>query len=78
MAIDALLAGMRVVETSLLEPGALGMYFAGFGAEVVKVEAPGEGDYSRKLTWPFVNGVALLHWHVNRGKRSIVLGPDQA
>jgi crotonobetainyl-CoA:carnitine CoA-transferase CaiB-like acyl-CoA transferase len=73
MAIDALLAGMRVVETSLLEPGALGMYFAGFGAEVVKVEAPGEGDYSRKLTWPFVNGVALLHWHVNRGKRSIVL-----
>jgi crotonobetainyl-CoA:carnitine CoA-transferase CaiB-like acyl-CoA transferase len=73
VAEDALLAGMRVVETSLLEPGALGMYLAGFGADVVKIEAPGEGDYSRKLTWPFVNGVALLHWHANRGKRSIVL-----
>jgi crotonobetainyl-CoA:carnitine CoA-transferase CaiB-like acyl-CoA transferase len=67
------LSGMRVIESSLLEPGALGMLLGGLGADVIKVEAPGEGDYIRKMAWPFVNGIALLHWQANRGKRSIVV-----
>jgi crotonobetainyl-CoA:carnitine CoA-transferase CaiB-like acyl-CoA transferase len=49
------------------------MLLAALGADVVKVEAPGEGDYIRRMAWPFVDGVSLLHWHVNRGKRSVVL-----
>ncbi|MBW2427260.1 MAG: CoA transferase [Deltaproteobacteria bacterium] len=69
----ALLEGVRVIESSLLEPGALGMHLAELGAEVIKVEAPGEGDYIRRLAWPFIEGVSILHWHVNRGKRSIAL-----
>ncbi len=69
----SLLEGLTVVESSLLEPGALGMLLAGFGAEVIKVESPGEGDYVRRMAWPFVHGVSLLHWQVNRGKRSIVI-----
>lgn len=65
-----LLAGVRVLESSLLEPGALGMTLAELGADVVKVEPPG-GDYVRTMAWPIIEGVSLLHWHVNRGKRSV-------
>lgn len=67
------LDGLRVVECSMLEPGTLGMILAGMGADVVKVEPPGQGDYVRQMAWPFVHGVSLLHWHVNRGKRSVAL-----
>ncbi len=66
------LAGLRVIECSLLGPGAIGMHLADLGAEVVKVESPG-GDYIREMTWPIVEGVSLLHLHVSRGKRSLVL-----
>ncbi|MGB7050157.1 MAG: CoA transferase, partial [Acidimicrobiales bacterium] len=38
----------------------------------IKVEPP-SGDYIREMTWPIVNGVSLMHLHVNRGKRSIVM-----
>ncbi|RNL63312.1 CoA transferase [Nocardioides marmoriginsengisoli] len=67
-----LLAGVRVLESSLLEPAALGMLLAELGADVIKVEPPG-GDYVREMAWPIVEGVSLLHWHVNRGKRSVEL-----
>ena len=66
------LAGVRVLESSLLEPAALGMTLADLGAEVIKVEPPG-GDYVRTMAWPIIDGVSLLHWHVNRGKRSVQL-----
>lgn len=67
------LAGVRVLESALLEPGSLGMLLAGLGAEVIKVEAPGAGDYIRTTGWPFVNGASLMHWHLSRGKRSVAL-----
>jgi hypothetical protein len=66
------LAGLRVIECSLLGPGAIGMHLADLGAQVIKVEAPG-GDYIREMTWPIVEGVSLLHLHVSRGKRSLTL-----
>ncbi|GIW44702.1 MAG: CoA transferase [Candidatus Binatia bacterium] len=72
-----LLAGVRVLECSLLGPAATGMHLADLGAEVIKVEAPG-GDYVRKMAFPIINGISLLHWHLNRGKRSIVLDLRQA
>jgi crotonobetainyl-CoA:carnitine CoA-transferase CaiB-like acyl-CoA transferase len=67
-----LLTGVRVIESALLGPGAVGMQLADLGAEVVKVEGPG-GDYVRKMAFPIVDGISLLHWHLNRGKKSIVL-----
>jgi crotonobetainyl-CoA:carnitine CoA-transferase CaiB-like acyl-CoA transferase len=66
------LAGLRVIESSLLGPGAITTHLADLGAEVIKVEAPG-GDYIREMTWPIVEGVSLLHLHVHRGKQSLVL-----
>jgi crotonobetainyl-CoA:carnitine CoA-transferase CaiB-like acyl-CoA transferase len=71
--VGAPLAGVTVVECSLLEPGQVGMILGSLGADVIKVEAPGAGDYSRRLGWPIVDGVSLLHWHVNQAKRSITL-----
>jgi crotonobetainyl-CoA:carnitine CoA-transferase CaiB-like acyl-CoA transferase len=66
------LAGLRIVESSLLGPGAITTHLADLGAEVIKVESPG-GDYIREMTWPIVDGVSLLHLHVHRGKESLVL-----
>jgi crotonobetainyl-CoA:carnitine CoA-transferase CaiB-like acyl-CoA transferase len=66
------LDGLRVIESSLLGPGLVTTHLADLGAEVIKVESPA-GDYIREMTWPIVEGVSLLHLHVHRGKRSLVL-----
>ncbi len=66
------LAGLRVIESALLGPGAISTHLADLGADVIKVEAPG-GDYIRRMTWPIVEGVSLLHLHIHRGKRSLIL-----
>jgi crotonobetainyl-CoA:carnitine CoA-transferase CaiB-like acyl-CoA transferase len=69
---NQLLAGVRVIESSLLGPGHVATFFADMGADVIKVEPPG-GDYIREMTWPIIEGVSLLHLHTHRGKRSVVL-----
>jgi crotonobetainyl-CoA:carnitine CoA-transferase CaiB-like acyl-CoA transferase len=66
------LASVRVIESSLLGPGAISTHLADLGAEVIKVESP-SGDYVREMTWPIINGVSLFHLHIHRGKKSIVL-----
>jgi crotonobetainyl-CoA:carnitine CoA-transferase CaiB-like acyl-CoA transferase len=66
------LAGLRVVEVSMLGPGNLTTHLADLGADVIKVEPP-QGDYGRRMTWPIVEGVSLLFLHISRGKKSIVL-----
>jgi crotonobetainyl-CoA:carnitine CoA-transferase CaiB-like acyl-CoA transferase len=72
MSRPAPLAGLRVIESSLLGPGAITTHLADLGADVIKVESPA-GDYIREMTWPIVEGVSLLHLHVHRGKRSLTL-----
>jgi crotonobetainyl-CoA:carnitine CoA-transferase CaiB-like acyl-CoA transferase len=67
------LEGIRVIESSLLEPASLAALLADLGADVIKVEPPGEGDYVRRMAWPIIDGVSILHWHCNRGKRSLGL-----
>jgi crotonobetainyl-CoA:carnitine CoA-transferase CaiB-like acyl-CoA transferase len=67
------LEGVRVIESSLLEPASLAALLADLGADVIKVEPPGEGDYVRRMAWPIIDGVSILHWHCNRGKRSLGL-----
>jgi crotonobetainyl-CoA:carnitine CoA-transferase CaiB-like acyl-CoA transferase len=56
----------------MLGPGAITTHLADLGAEVIKVEPP-SGDYIRQMTWPIVEGVSLMHLHISRGKRSIIL-----
>ncbi|HVV77185.1 MAG TPA: CoA transferase [Mycobacteriales bacterium] len=70
--MSAPLAGMRVVECSMLGPAAITSALVDLGAEVIKVE-PAAGDYIRQMTWPIVEGVSLMHLHLNRGKKSITL-----
>ena len=56
----------------MLGPAAITSALVDLGAHVIKVEPPA-GDYIRQMTWPIVEGVSLMHLHVNRGKRSVVL-----
>jgi len=72
MAAAAPLSGIRIIECSALGPAAITMPLVDLGAEVIKVEPP-SGDYIREMTWPIVEGVSLMHLHINRGKRSIVM-----
>ncbi len=67
------LAGVRVLDLTRLLPGAFCMsLLADFGAEVVKVEQPGIGDYMR---WgePRIGGESAASWVTDRNKRSIAL-----
>jgi crotonobetainyl-CoA:carnitine CoA-transferase CaiB-like acyl-CoA transferase len=66
------LAGVRIIECSMLGPGAVTTHLADLGADVIKVEPP-SGDYIREMTWPIVEGVSLMHLHISRGKRSVTL-----
>ena len=67
------LEGIRVLDLTRLMPGNYSTWLlASFGADVVKVEDPGAGDYMRDFGVQ-VNGQGALHHLVNRGKRSIVI-----
>ena len=66
------LEGIRILEFSALGPAGITMPLVDLGAEVIKVEPP-KGDYIREMTWPIVEGVSLMHLHLNRGKRSITM-----
>ena len=72
MTHPAPLAGLRVIESSILGPAAITTAFVDLGADVIKVETPA-GDYIREMTWPIIQGISLMHYHLNRGKKSITL-----
>lgn len=62
--------GVRVVDCATLLAGPIAAGLLGdWGAEVVKVEAPGAGDPLREYP-PIANGVSLLHKVTNRNKLS--------
>lgn len=66
------LAGVRVLDLSLMYPGAFcSQLLADLGADVVKVERPGSGDGMRMLAAPGAFNAA--HTALNRGKRSVAL-----
>jgi crotonobetainyl-CoA:carnitine CoA-transferase CaiB-like acyl-CoA transferase len=65
------LDGTRVVDATRLLPGGFcTMLLSDMGAEVVKVEQPGLGDYMR-ATPPTKDGRSPVHATVNRNKQSI-------
>jgi crotonobetainyl-CoA:carnitine CoA-transferase CaiB-like acyl-CoA transferase len=67
------LDGVRVLDLTRLLPGNYCTLLLGdLGAEVVKVEEPGRGDYIRWAA-PLVDGQGAAHRALNRGKRSVTL-----
>ena len=67
------LTGIRVLDLTRLLPGAYcTLLLADMGADVIKVEEPGAGDYMR-WTPPLVDGQSALFNAINGGKRSITL-----
>ena len=67
------LAGIRILDLTRLLPGAYcTLVLADLGADVIKIEEPGSGDYMR-WTPPMVDGQSALFDALNRGKRSVVL-----
>jgi formyl-CoA transferase len=67
------LSGLKVLELGQLIAGPFaGKTLADFGAEVIKIEAPGAGDPLRK--WRLLKDGTSVWWQVqSRGKRSLAL-----
>ena len=72
------LDGIRVLDLSRLLPGPYASHIlASFGADVIKIEKPGEGDYMREYL-PQVQGFNATFLTINRGKRSIAIDLHKA
>ncbi|MFQ5986673.1 MAG: CaiB/BaiF CoA transferase family protein [Thermoplasmata archaeon] len=70
--------GMRVLDLSRLLPGGLvTQLLADLGAEVIKVEEPGRGDYLRDLART-PSGRSPVFFLLNQGKKSIALNLKRA
>jgi crotonobetainyl-CoA:carnitine CoA-transferase CaiB-like acyl-CoA transferase len=64
---DLPLEGVRILDLTWLLPGPFAtLLLADLGADVVKVERPGTGDYLRDM-------LPDMFEHVNRGKRSVAI-----
>jgi alpha-methylacyl-CoA racemase len=67
------LEGVRVIDFSTLLPGPLAtLILAEAGAEVIKIERPGQGDELRDYE-PKLGGTSVGFALLNRGKRSLAL-----
>ncbi|HWC32786.1 MAG TPA: CaiB/BaiF CoA-transferase family protein [Actinomycetota bacterium] len=67
------LEGTVVLDLTRLLPGNYAtLLLADLGADVVKVEEPGRGDYIRWMP-PMVDGDGAIHRALNRNKRSLTL-----
>ena len=65
--------GMRVIalEHAVAAPLCT-RHLVDLGAEVIKIERPGDGDFARNYD-DFVNGISSMFIWLNRGKRSVTL-----
>jgi formyl-CoA transferase len=72
--MQSALEGITVLDLSRVLAGPLcAMMLADLGAEVVKVEKPGEGDETREWGPPWAAGESAYYLSVNRNKRSITV-----
>jgi crotonobetainyl-CoA:carnitine CoA-transferase CaiB-like acyl-CoA transferase len=68
------LSGVRVIDLSRVLAGPLCTQTLGdLGAEVIKVERPGEGDDTRNWGPPYAGPLSAYYLGVNRNKRSVTL-----
>ena len=69
------LHNLRVIDLSTVLAGPnCARYFADFGADVIKIEKPGDGDSLRAMAWKDPRDGTGLWWKlVNRNKRNIAL-----
>ncbi len=67
------LEGIRIIDFSHVYQGPVGtQILADCGADVIKIERPGRGDWSR--SWgPFIEGVSMPFASLNRNKRSLAV-----
>ncbi|GAC1392501.1 MAG: CaiB/BaiF CoA-transferase family protein [Ktedonobacteraceae bacterium] len=73
------LSDIRVLDLSRLLPGAYAsQMLADFGADVMKVEEPGSGDYGRYMPPHGSGGMSLFFLAINRNKRSTTLNLKSA
>lgn len=67
------LEGVKVLDFSQIHGSSIAtMYLADFGAEVIKIEKPGEGDIVRSYA-PMKDGYSGYHAYLNRGKKSVAV-----
>ncbi len=76
--MTAPLAGLRILDLTRLLPGpAATMHLADFGADVIKVEDTGDGDYMRDFEPQVANARGIARnpafEATNRGKRSLAI-----
>ena len=67
------LEGVMVLDFTQIEMGPCATQVLGdFGADVVKIERPGAGDFSRALM-KHASGESAIYWSLNRNKRSVAI-----
>jgi len=72
--MNAPLAGTRILDLSQLLAGPYGSMILGdLGAEVIKIEKPGEGDIGRGMPPHFFHGESVYFISINRNKKSLTL-----
>lgn len=68
------LSGVRILDLTRLLPGAYAsQMMADLGADVIKVEEPGSGDYGRYMPPHGPGGMSMYFLAINRNKRSMTL-----
>jgi CoA:oxalate CoA-transferase len=68
------LTGIRAIELTQVLAGPYGAQLLGdLGAEVIKVEQPGQGDNARKMPPYFLHGLSAYYLGLNRNKKSLTL-----
>src|SRR6184192_2003247 len=73
-AASAPLAGVRVLDASRVLAGPFcGQILGDLGAEVLKVERPGQGDDTRGWGPPFAGDLSAYYLSCNRNKRGLTL-----
>jgi alpha-methylacyl-CoA racemase len=75
LAQSNLLDGIRILDLTRLLPGPLcTWHLQSLGAQVIKIESNGEGDYAKKMCDLDTDGISFFYKHLNAGKTLHVLG----